>query len=138
MGGIFVGGFIALMFSNGEARRGQNRPAKKGYWTSAWFRLLLAVVLPLVMLITLRDAMDLVHVVFQQLGIRIMNVSVEVPVTELESVERISDALNRPLLDCHRSSKGNGLLIHHVNVLWTGVGSTTYLSFEVDNPVRPG
>ncbi|MBB2984658.1 OmpA family protein [Paraburkholderia tropica] len=138
MGGIFVGGFIALMFSNGEARSGQNRPAKKGYWTSAWFRLLLAVVLPLIILIMLRGAMDLVHVVFQQLGIRMMNVSVEVPVTELESVERISDALNRPLLDCHRSSKGSRLLIHHVNVLWTGVGSTTYLSLEVDNPVRPG
>ncbi len=141
MGGIFLGGFIALMLSNGDARRGQNRPAKKGYWTSsAWFRLLLAVVLPLVMLITLRGAMDLVHVVFQQLGIRMMNVSVEVPVTELESVERISDAVNRPrpLLDCHRSSKGNRLLMHHVNVLWTGVGNTTYLSLEVDTPVRPG
>ncbi|MCA7955561.1 OmpA family protein [Burkholderia seminalis] len=138
MAGIFVCGFIALMFSNGEARTFKNRPTKVSYWTSTWFRLLLAVVMPLAMLIPLRAAMDLVHVVFQQLGIRMMNVSVEVPATDLESVQRISDALNRPLLDCHRSGKEGRLLIHHVNILWTGVGNTTYLSWVVNNPVRHG
>ncbi|HDR9091148.1 TPA: OmpA family protein, partial [Burkholderia vietnamiensis] len=138
MVGIFVGGFIALVFSNGDPKGAKNRKTRKGYWMSAWFRLLLAVALPLFMLIMLRGAMDLVHVVFQQLGIRMMNVSVEVPVTEQESVQRISDALNRPLVDCHRSGKGERFLIHHVNVLWTGIGSTTYLSFEVKNPLHPG
>ncbi|CAI9009382.1 MULTISPECIES: OmpA family protein [Burkholderia] len=138
MVGIFVGGFISLAFSNPDTGRVKNRPSKKDYWTSTRFRLLLAVVMPLVMLITLRGAMGLVHVVFQQLGIRMMNVSVEVPATELKSVQRISDALNRPVLDCHRSGKEDRLLIHHVNVLWTGVGSTTYLSFVEDNPVHPG
>ncbi|WP_288392138.1 OmpA family protein [uncultured Herbaspirillum sp.] len=136
--GIFVGGFIALMFSNGETNRTRKTPPKKSYWTSTRFRLFLALSLPLVALIPLRGTMDLVHVVFQQLGIRMMNVSVEVPAAERESVQRISDALNRPLLDCHRLSKGDRLLIHHANVLWTSVGNTTYLSFTLENPNRPG
>lgn len=136
--GLFVGGFVAVTLSDGSSRKVQARSAKQSYWTAAWFRLLLALVLPLIVLIMLRSGMDLVHVVFQQLGIRVLNVSVEVPASELDSVERISDALNRPLLDCHRSGKEGRLLIHHADVLWTGVGNVTYLSFEVLNPAHTG
>ncbi|WP_320534461.1 OmpA family protein [Robbsia andropogonis] len=135
--GIFVSGFIALSFSYGGDKRGKIQPAKKGYWNLAWFRLSFATVSPLIMLVALHSAMDLVHVVFQQLGIRIMDVSVEVPVNEIDSITRISEILGRPLVDCHRSAKGDRMLVHHADVLWTGVGSTTYLSFKTNNQGKP-
>lgn len=133
--GIFLGGFVALMFAGRDAGKPRERSGKTDRWTSWWFRLLLALVFPLILLLSFGGAMNLLHLVFQQLGIRILNVSVEVPIAELDSVERVSDALNRPLLDCHRSSNGR-LLIHHADVLWTSVGNTTYLSFEVSNPMK--
>ncbi|MEZ2308907.1 OmpA family protein [Paraburkholderia sp. RCC_158] len=135
--GIFFGGFVALMFSNVNAGKTRATSAKKGRWTSWRFRLFLALVFPLLLLLPFGGATGLIYLVFQQLGIRIPNVSVEVPASELDSVERVSDALRRPLLDCHRSSNGR-LLIHHADVLWTSIGNTTYLSFSVNNPVKPG
>jgi len=136
--GLFAGGFVALTLSDSGKRKVTGRSKKGHYWTSPWSRLLLALVLPLVLLGSLHSGMEIIHLVFQRLGIRILNVSVEVPASELESVERISDALNRPLLDCHRSGKEDRLLIHHADVLWTGVGSVTDLSFEVSNPASAG
>ncbi|MGG1947000.1 OmpA family protein [Trinickia sp. NRRL B-1857] len=136
--GLFVGGLVALTLSDSGRRKRSGRSAKNRYWTSPWSRLLLALVLPLALLGSLHSGMEIVHLVFQQLGIRILNVSVEVPASELDSMERISDALNRPLLDCHRSGKEDRLLIHHANVLWTGIGSVTDLSFEVGHPASAG
>lgn len=89
------------------------------------------MIFPLVILFTFGGGPELVQLVFQRLGIRTLNASVEIPASELDLVERIADAQNRPLLDCRRSSAGDKLLVHHANVLWTEVGSTTDLSFEV-------
>jgi len=136
--GIFLGGFFALSLFDVSAREKSARSAKTRFWTSAWFRLLLALVSPLFLLGSLHSEMELIHVVFQRLGIRMLNVSVEVPASERDPVERISEVLNRPILDCHRSGKEGRLLIHHADVLWTGIGNITYLSFEVSNPVRSG
>lgn len=133
---IFLIGFFALLLSNGKVKKTVNT-TKNSYWNSVWVRMMLAVIAPLFLLITLHSAMDLVHVVFQQLGIRMLNVSVEMPVSELDSINRASDVLARPLLDCRRSEKGDRVLVHHANILWTGVGNVTYLSFVTDNPAHP-
>lgn len=129
--GIFLAGLVALISANVEMKENKIKAGKKGLWTSSWFRAFLTLGFPLVILFTFGGGTELLHLVFQRFGIRTLNASVEIPVAELDSVERIADAQNRPLLDCRRSSAGDKLLVHHANVLWTEVGSTTDLSFEV-------
>lgn len=131
-GGIFVAGFFVISTFEANLWGMSGRPAKNSYHTPALFRVAFVLIFPL---FVISEGMTLVHVVFQQLGIRILNVSVEIPSSERDSVERISEALHRPILDCRRSSKEGRLMLHQANVLWTGIGNTTYLSFDKSRTV---
>jgi outer membrane protein OmpA-like peptidoglycan-associated protein len=70
--------------------------------------------------------------VFEGLGIRTRNVSVELPEAEVGAIERISDIIKRPLLDCRRPQSGK-VLVHGADVLWTGVGEQTLIRFNADD-----
>lgn len=71
----------------------------------------------------------LLNIVFEGLGIYVPNVSIELPVSEIGVVERASDHVGRPLVDCRRPSP-TMILVHGADVLWTGIGDQTVIRFS--------
>lgn len=128
---FWVGGFIALVVAG--APPGQSKETGsigEQPRRSTWFRWAAVLTLPLFIVLAMGPSMSLLHMVFQGLGIRAPNVSIEIPESELGAIERVSDAVGRPLLDCRRAAGGR-LLVHNANVLWTGVGNASLVSFVV-------
>ncbi|RQS86696.1 OmpA family protein [Burkholderia seminalis] len=132
---FFLAGFIALVITGLPAER-------LGFWASnnndsrapAWGRWLLVAIIPLGIVLVFGGPQPLLNLVFERLGIRIPDVSIEVNESEQGALERISDVIGRPILDCRRVDGGR-LLVHGADVLWTGVGSTSYVSFSVLEPL---
>lgn len=79
--------------------------------------------------------MTLPQMAFNAMGIRSPNVSIEVAEAELGAVERASELIGRPILDCRRTVAGR-LLLHGADVLWTGIGTTSLVSFSLRGPDR--
>jgi len=79
----------------------------------------------------------LLNVVFEGLGIYVPNASIELPVSEIGVVERASDHIGRPLVDCRRPSP-TMILVHGADVLWTGIGDQTVIRFSaIDAKPKP-
>ena len=62
----------------------------------------------------------LLNIVFEGLGIYVPNASIELPVSEIGVVERASDHVGLPLVDCRRPSP-TMILVHGADVLWTAL-----------------
>lgn len=132
---FFCGGFLLLAFSASQGSKKTIHKASNGdtKMRSAWFRWSMAFVLPLFLVFAAGKSMPLLHMVFQGLGIRATNVSIEVPESESSAFDRISDVIGRPILDCRKSSGGQ-LLVHNADVLWTSIGNETLVSFSILGP----
>lgn len=134
---FYLAGFVALMSVAGTAtgKRDQNATfeVKRNL---LWLRWVGVFVLPMFIILITNESI-LLQLAFQKLGIRVKNVSIEVNETEAESFGRVSSVIGRPLIDC-RKTPGGRLLMHNVDVLWTGIGSETLISFAVLEPSNLG
>ncbi|MCA8017571.1 OmpA family protein [Burkholderia metallica] len=131
---FFLAGFIALIITGLPAERlGFPTFNDKNSRPPAWGRWLLVAILPLGIVLLFGGPQPLLNLVFERLGIRIPDVSIEVNEAERGALERISDVVGHPILDCRRLDGGR-LLIHGADVLWTGVGNTSFVSFSVLEP----
>ncbi|MDO8040201.1 OmpA family protein [Janthinobacterium sp. SUN137] len=127
---FFCAGFLTLFLGTAGTQAGitvagaQPKPQRRLAQLAAVF------VAPLVLVLFFGPFMKMVHMAFQLLGVRIPDVSIEVPETELGEIERVTEVVGRPILDCRRSAGGR-LLVHHADVLWTGVGGVSLVTFSV-------
>lgn len=85
-------------------------------------------VLPLVVICMYAGPSAFLNIVFERLGVRVPNVSIEIPKSESVTIERAAELLKRPLIDC-RHPQADKILVHGVDVLWTGIGDQTYIQF---------
>lgn len=85
-------------------------------------------IVPLVFVCITAGPAALLNIVFQGLGIRAQDVSIELPESEIGSIERVQELVRRPLLDCRRPQP-NKILVHGADILWTGVGEQTLVQF---------
>ncbi|MDN7487256.1 OmpA family protein [Burkholderia sp. AU45274] len=131
---FFLAGFIALVITGLPAERlGFSTLNDKHSRPPAWVRWLFVAIIPLGIVLLFGGPQPLMNLVFERLGIRIPDVSIEVNESERGTIERISDVVGHPILDCRRI-EGGRLLIHGADVLWTGVGNTSFVSFSVLEP----
>jgi outer membrane protein OmpA-like peptidoglycan-associated protein len=117
---IMVAGFVALMLTLVRPES-----AVVGVNRTKFIGLALAPAIILVLF----AGKPLLNIVFEGLGIYAPNVSVELPASEIGVVERASDHIGRPLVDCHRPSP-TMILVHGADVLWTGIGDQTVIRFS--------
>lgn len=120
--GFFLGGFISLSLLPRDGNSQQTPPA--------WLRWVLAATVPLLIVVTFAKPTPLLHMIFQGLGIRAMQATIEIPNSEAATVERISELIERPIIDCRKALDGR-LLIHGADVLWNGIGNQVLISFSV-------
>jgi len=113
--------------------QGQNSVQKL---PTSW-RIVFSVVIPLMLVLIVSPPKVLINMVFQGLGIRVVNVSIEIPESELGQIERVVEIIERPILDCRRLAGGR-LLLHNADVLWSGLGSVSLVSFNVRAEKIPG
>jgi outer membrane protein OmpA-like peptidoglycan-associated protein len=119
--GAGLAGFLALSLFSIAAQPAASQKEKL-------VRMIIIAFLPLsVMFIYTRAS--LFDIVFSSLGIRNEGVSIEIPASETTTIERISEIVKRPLLDCRRPQQDK-VLVHTADVLWTGVGEQTLIRFE--------
>ena len=59
------------------------------------------------------------------------------PERELGEIERVTEVVGRPILDCRRGA-GGSLLVHHADVLWTSVGGVSLVTFSVRTKPEAG
>ena len=130
---FFTAGFISILL----ATVGRHVPAA-GTVSSIplWRRIIAASTVPLVIVLTIGPTMKMVHMVFEGLGVRNPNVSIEVSETELGEIERIAEVIGRPVLDCRRGPGGR-LLVHNADVLWSSIGNVAMVSFSVRTAKDP-
>jgi len=121
-GACLLAGAFAFLFLGAPLAKGSNGRG------SLLARGMGVVVVPLVLLCMYAGPSALLNIVFERLGIRVANVSIEIPKTESVTVERAAELLNRPLIDC-RHPQTDKILVHGVDVLWTGIGDQTYIQF---------
>lgn len=119
---FLVGGFVLLALLP--------RDTKNQLALPTWLRWLLATTLPLVIVVVFAKPTPLLHIVFQGLGIRVTQATIEIPDSEAATFERISELIERPIIDCRKASEGR-LLVHGVDVLWNGIGNQVLLAFTV-------
>jgi len=131
---FFTAGFISILL----ATVGRHVPAAGGASTfPLWRRIIAAATVPLVIVLLIGPTMKMVHMVFEGLGVRNPNVSIEVSETELGEIERIAEVIGRPVLDCRRTPGGR-LLVHNADVLWSSIGNVAMVSFSVRATKEPG
>lgn len=100
-----------------------------------WWQYPFFFFLPLAIVLLYSGPTRLSQLAFEAMGIRSPNVSIEVAETELGAVERASELIGRPILDCRRAAAGR-LLLHGADVLWTGIGTSSLVSFSLRGPDR--
>jgi outer membrane protein OmpA-like peptidoglycan-associated protein len=121
--GCLVAGVLTIFLLSAAESATPSQPSKLTKWG-------FITVMPFVIL-CIYSGPSLLYGVFQGLGIRAKQVSIELPEAEAGAVERIADIIQRPLLDCRRAQSGK-VLVHSANVLWTGVGEQTLIRFDSD------
>jgi outer membrane protein OmpA-like peptidoglycan-associated protein len=114
-------GFVALSFASVRSESGSLESQR-----AKFIGLALA---PVIILVFYAGPRPLLNMVFQGLGIYVPRVSLELPASELGVVERLSEHIDRPLIDCHRPSPAM-ILVHGADVLWTGIGDQTVIRFS--------
>ena len=134
---FFCAGFLTLFIGTAGTQGGiavagaQPKPQRTLAQLAAVFAA------PLVLVLFFGPFMKMVHMAFHLLGVRIPDVSIEVPESELGEIERVTEVVGRPILDCRRVAGGR-LLVHHADVLWTGVGGVSLVSFSVRTQQETG
>lgn len=91
-------------------------------------RTLGVVLVPLIIVSFYNGPRPILDIAFRGLGIQVADVSLELPDTEMGALERVSEVVNHPLIDCRRPQP-NRLLVHGAEVLWTGVGEHSLVRF---------
>lgn len=134
---FFCAGFLTLFIGTAGTQAGITGAAGQPKPPRKWAQLAAVFVAPLVLVLFFGPFMKMVHMAFQLLGVRIPDVSIEVPESELGEIERVTEVLGRPILDC-RKSAGGRLLLHHADVLWTGIGGVSLVSFSVRTKPEAG
>ena len=119
--GAGLAGFMALVLLSTAAQPVASQKEKL-------IRMVILATLPLAVMFIYTRA-SLFDIVFASLGIRNEGVSLEIPASETTTIERISEIVKRPLLDCRRPQQDK-VLVHSADVLWTGVGEQTLVRFE--------
>jgi outer membrane protein OmpA-like peptidoglycan-associated protein len=114
-------GFVALSLASVRSESGSLESQR-----AKFIGLALA---PVIILVFYAGPRPLLNMVFQGLGIYVPRVSLELPASELGAVERLSEHIDRPLVDCHRPSPAM-ILVHGADVLWTGIGDQTVIRFS--------
>lgn len=115
--GLFVGIMVLMLLT-------ADTPSE--FSANAKTRIAAIALIPLLIIFTYLGPMPFFSVVFRGLGIRAENVAIEMPDSELGNIERISDLIRRPLIDCRRAQPGK-ILVHDADVLWTGIGDQTLI-----------
>lgn len=98
-------------------------------------RLLILAFAPAMVLVFQVGPRALLNPVFQGIGIRVPKVSLELPASELGLVTHIGAHIDRPLVDCRRLNPSM-ILVHGVEVAWTGIGNQTVVRFAMLEPKR--
>lgn len=114
-------GFVALSFASVRS--------ESGSLDSQRARFIGLSLAPIIIIMFYAGPRPLLNMVFQGLGIYVPGVSLELPVSELGVVERLSEHIDLPLVDCHRPSPAM-ILVHGADVLWTGIGDQTVIRFS--------
>jgi outer membrane protein OmpA-like peptidoglycan-associated protein len=134
---FFCAGFLALMLGTAGTQGGITVAGAQPKPQRRLAQLATVFVAPLVLVLFFGPFMKMVHMAFQLLGVRIPDVSIEVPDSELGEIERVTEVVGRPILDCRRGAGGR-LLVHHADVLWTGVGGVSLVTFSVRTKPEAG
>jgi len=127
--GLFIG-IVVLTFLSVDTPSEQSAARDK-------IRILGVGCAPLLIICIYLGPIPLLNVVFQGLGIRADNVTVEMADTEEGNIERISELIHRPLIDCRRTQPGK-ILVHGADVLWTGVGDQTLIRLRAHETTKRG
>jgi hypothetical protein len=134
--GCFLAGFFTLLMliavTSSEQPDADTRQSRRSivWWQYAFF-----FFLPLAFVLFYSGPMTLPQMAFNAMGIRSSNVSIEVAEAELGAIERATEFIGRPILDCRRTAEGR-LLLHGADVLWTGIGAISLVSFSLRGPDR--
>lgn len=132
--GFFLAGFFTLFIVViGKYIQERRDDDFKWVYSSVSFRRFLFFALPLAVVLFYSGPKTLLQMAFEGMGIRMPNVSIEVPESELGAIERAAEFIGRPILDCRRV-EGGRLLLHNADVLWTGVGGISLVSFSLRGP----
>ena len=134
---FFCAGFLALFLGTAGTQAGITGAGAQPKPQRTLAQLAAVFVAPLVLVLFFGPFMKMVHMAFHLLGVRITDVSIEVPETELGEIERVTEVVGRPILDCRRGAAGR-LLVHHADVLWTGVGGVSLVTFSVRTKPETG
>lgn len=118
---ITFAGFAALSFASVRSESGSLESQRAKFIGLA--------LVPVIILMFYAGPRPLLNMVFQGLGIYVPRVSLELPASELGVIERLSEHIERPLVDCHRPSPAK-ILVHGADVLWTGIGDQTVIRFS--------
>ena len=123
--GIFTLLFLWIFSNIQKSTDGKAHGAAPSYFVLG----LVFVAFPLGIVIFFIGVKALLYPVFAGIGIRMPNVSIELPESERDSIDRAAEALGRPLLDCRRTAGGR-LLVHDADIIWTAVGSVSLVQFN--------
>lgn len=127
--GLFIGiAVLALLSEDTTSEQSATR---------AKIRIIGVGFVPLAIICTYLGLIPFLNVVFQGLGIRADNVTVEMADTEAGNIERISELIHRPLIDCRRTQPGK-ILVHGADILWTGVGDQTLIRLRAHETTKRG
>lgn len=134
--GLFLAGlFTLLILITVRSGRPADAVARSAVRPIVWWQYAFFFFLPLAFVLFYAGPTRLSQLAFEAMGIRIPNVSIEVAEAELGAVERASELIGRPILDCRRTETGR-LLLHGADVLWTGIGATSLVRFSLRGPDR--
>lgn len=131
--GAFVGGFILLLIGGTILRDGAREPLARKAIAK---RLFLALIGSTVVFVGVAGVFVPASIAVNKLGLRSMNMTVEVSEGELKRLALVSEALSFPVLDCRVTTRGS-VLLHYVDVLWHGVGDKSRLSFSLPGDRKP-
>lgn len=125
--GAFVAGFILLSIAGSILRDGDPTPLARKAIAK---RLFIALLGSTIVFMGVAGAFVPTSLTLTKLGLRSMNMTVEVSDAELKRLALVSETLDFPVVDCRAATKGS-VLLHYVDVLWHGVGDKSRLSFAV-------
>lgn len=124
-----LSGFLVLSILEAPSRAGKTS-------RQIALRTLLIVLMPIIIVSLYNNGpRPILDIAFQGMGIQVADVSLELPDTEIGALERVSEIVRHPLIDCRRPQP-NKLLVHGAEVLWTGVGEHSLVRFVSDKDIR--
>ncbi|MFY2840907.1 hypothetical protein HGQ98_02495 [Achromobacter ruhlandii] len=133
LAGALFAGFALLLIGGSILREEGAGPITRKQIAK---RLFLALIGSTVVFTMISGAFVPASMAANKLGLRSVNRIVEISDAESRRLLLISEALGFPVFDCRTTTPGS-VLLHHVDVLWHGVGDKSRLQFVVPGERKP-